>query len=487
MTIQSQRAKTASSPNQYTFDETRIIQLHDEPTHGVPISGTKITGVIYWMQRDQRVQDNWAMVYAQKMALEHKVPLMVVFCLQSSFLGATIRAFDFMLRGLEEMEQELLALNIPFKVLFGAPKDVIPPFVIEQQCNLVITDFSPLRVSREWVSELAPKLTEIEVHLTQVDAHNVVPVWVTSDKQEYAARTIRRKIHKKLKQYLVEFPPIIAHSMNDQLMKEHRLTDWKKARNSLKVDMTVGVIDWCQPGTRNGLDVLYEFIHHRLESHHKDRNDPNLDAISNLSPYYHFGQIAPARAALEIQKMTGKYKESVERHLEQLIVRRELADNFCFYNAHYDRVCGAPQWAQDTLKLHEDDEREYLYSLEELEGYQTHDDLWNAAQRQLADDGKMHGILRLYWAKKILEWTESPKRALETAIYLNDRYSIDGRDPNGFVGCIWSVCGVHDRAFKERPIYGKVRYQNYKGCARKFDVKAFVKKMRVHAVAYSPK
>ena len=251
--------------------------------------------------------------------------------------------------------------------------------------------------------------------------------------------------------------------------------------------MKVGIIKWCQPGTLHGLNQLYDFIHQRLKTHHKDRNDPNKDAISNLSPYYHFGQIAPARAALEIQKMERKHKESVERHLEQLIVRRELADNFCFYNEDYDKVCGATQWAQDTLKIHEIDEREYLYSLEQLERYQTHDDLWNAAQRQLVDDGKIHGILRLYWAKMILMWTENAKQALEFAIYLNDRYSIDGRDPNGFVGCMWSVCGVHDRAFKERPICGKVRYQNYEGCVRKFDVKAFVAKMVVKAVKYSRK
>ena len=249
--------------------------------------------------------------------------------------------------------------------------------------------------------------------------------------------------------------------------------------------MEVGIIGWCTPGPRHGLNALNSFIVDRLAVFGKNRNNPTKVALSNLSPYYHFGQLAPARAALEVQKMAGKYKESVEGYLEELIVRRELSDNFCFYNEHYDQICGASQWAQDSLDLHEDDEREYLYSLQELEAYQTHDDLWNAAQKQLVVQGKMHGFLRMYWAKKVLEWTESPKVALENTIYLNDRYSIDGRDPNGYVGCMWSICGIHDMGWKERPIFGKIRFMNYKGCKRKFDVKAFVAKMGVSTVKYT--
>jgi len=163
--------------------------------------------------------------------------------------------------------------------------------------------------------------------------------------------------------------------------------------------------------------------------------------------------------------------------LEELIVRSELADNYCFFNEQYDKLEGAYQWAQDSLTAHENDEREFVYTLNEFETYQTHDDLWNAAQKQLVHQGKMHGFLRMYWAKKILEWTQNPKEALKFAIYLNDRYSIDGRDPNGYVGCMWSICGIHDQGWKERSVFGKVRFMNYKGCKRKFDVAAFVTKM----------
>ena len=312
----------------------------------------------------------------------------------------------------------------------------------------------------------------------------MVPVWVTSPKQEYAARTIRSKIHKNLGEYLVEFPPIIKHPFNTK--KEHQPcnADWKQARAQLKVDMDVTIVKWCKPGTNAGINELYNFINKRLKIFNKERNNPTKKALSNLSPYYHFGQISAARSALEVQKYSGKYSESVGGYLEELIVRRELSDNFCFYNNNYDSIRGASNWARDTLEIHECDEREYLYSLKELEEYQTHDDIWNGAQKQLVVEGKMHGFLRMYWAKKILEWTETPSIALKYAIYLNDKYSLDGRDPNGYVGCMWSICGIHDQGWRERPIFGKIRYMNYKGCQRKFDTKAFVARMGVKAIKY---
>lgn len=158
-------------------------------------------------------------------------------------------------------------------------------------------------------------------------------------------------------------------------------------------------------------------------------------------------------------------------------MRRELADNFCFYNLeNYDSIKGTNEWAQKTLQDHAQDKREYLYTREKLEGGKTHDDLWNAAQLQLVNEGKMHGFLRMYWAKKILEWTASPEEALEVSLYLNDRFSLDGNDPNGYVGCMWSVCGVHDQGWAERPVFGKIRYMNYNGCKRKFDVTEFVRR-----------
>lgn len=174
--------------------------------------------------------------------------------------------------------------------------------------------------------------------------------------------------------------------------------------------------------------------------------------------------------------MRSRFPSSVDAFIEEAVVRRELSDNFCFYNPDYDNFNGLTNWAQTTLNAHRKDTREYLYTRSEFSQAQTHDDLWNAAQLQLIKEGKMHGFLRMYWAKKILEWTTSPEEALEIGIYLNDRFSLDGRDPNGYVGVMWSVGGIHDQGWGERTVFGKIRYMNYQGCQRKFKVPEFVAK-----------
>jgi deoxyribodipyrimidine photo-lyase len=160
--------------------------------------------------------------------------------------------------------------------------------------------------------------------------------------------------------------------------------------------------------------------------------------------------------------------------LEELIVRKELSDNYCFFNTNYDSFNGFHDWAKETLNKHRKDKRGFVYSLAEFENTNTHEDLWNAAQRELITTGKMHGYIRMYWAKKILEWSKSPEEALRISLYLNDKYELDGRDPNGYVGCAWSIGGVHDRAWTERPVYGKIRYMNRNGAARKFDVDRYI-------------
>jgi len=191
------------------------------------------------------------------------------------------------------------------------------------------------------------------------------------------------------------------------------------------------------------------------------------------------GQVSVARAVLEVRK--SKFKEGAAAFIEESVVRRELSDNFCYFNENYDKITGAASWAQETLAIHKKDKRTIKYSDDQLEYGKTKDDLWNAAQLQMLIEGKMHGFLRMYWAKKILEWTESPEKALELAIYLNDKYELDGRDPNGYVGCMWSICGIHDQGWREREIFGKIRYMNYEGCKRKFDVNSFV--MKYHRIA----
>jgi len=210
-----------------------------------------------------------------------------------------------------------------------------------------------------------------------------------------------------------------------------------------------------------------------LSHYDAQRNDPSLDGQSHLSPYLHFGQLSAQRVALEIQR-TSADKKNRDAFLEELIIRRELAENFCFYNEDYDNMKGFPQWARKSLHAHRKDKREYIYALDDFENARTHDALWNAAQVEMVKRGKMHGYMRMYWAKKIFQWTKSPEQAMEIAIELNDRYSLDGRDPNGYSGIAWSIGGVHDRAWSERPVFGKIRYMSYYGLKSKFDIKKYI-------------
>ncbi|GLH01467.1 CSON006582 protein [Gryllus bimaculatus] len=460
------RLKVASSVSDFKFNKKRIRVLSRATE--VPES---TQGVLYWMSRDQRVQDNWALLYAQKLALKNKVGLHVCFCLVPKFLDATIRHYDFLLKGLEEVAEECHSLNIQFHLFLGYAVKVLPEFVSKTNIGAVVTDFAPLRVPLQWVNEVKSKLPE-NVPFCQVDAHNIVPCWIASDKLEYGARTIRNKINTKLPEFLTGFPPVIKHP-HDASTKAP-LIDWVAANKTLEIDKTVLPVKWATPGTTAGFKTLVSFCEKRLKKFSEKRNDPTQDALSNLSPWFHFGQISVQRCILKVKEYKSKYPSSVDAFCEEAIVRRELADNFCYYNEKYDSIEGTNAWAKKTLDDHREDKRDYVYTREELDKALTHDDLWNSAQIQLVNEGKMHGFLRMYWAKKILEWTSSPEEALAVAIYLNDRYSLDGRDPNGFVGCMWSICGIHDQGWAERAIFGKIRFMNYQGCKRKFDVSAFV-------------
>jgi deoxyribodipyrimidine photo-lyase len=426
--------------------------------------------VIYWMSRDQRVEDNWGLLYAQELALESKAPLAVVFYLAPDFLGATIRQYSFMFSGLQETEKSLQKKNIPFFLLKN-PIENLPQFLKKANAGSLVTDFDPLRVKRQWKESVKEKLS---IPFYEVDAHNIVPCWIASQKQEYAARTFRPKIQRVLPDFLEEFPGLRKHPHSWQGTSTNN--NWWKTLDAMKIDRSVPEVTWVDPGAKAAKRCLKHFIQQNLADYPDARNDPTLDGQSNLSPYLHFGQISAQRVALEVGRCDAP-QQAKQAFLEELIVRRELSDNFCFYNPQYDSVEAFPNWAKKTLAEHRGDEREAVYSLEEFEQARTHDSLWNAAQMEMVKTGKMHGYMRMYWAKKILEWTRSPEEAMRIAIYLNDRYELDGRDPNGYTGIAWSIGGVHDRAWPARPVFGKIRYMSYNGAKSKFNVKVYIDKM----------
>lgn len=425
--------------------------------------------VIYWMSRDQRVRDNRALLYAQEKAHENNQNLLVCFCLVKNFLGATLRHYEFMLKGLQQLEKDLINKNIAFNLLWGDPAEEIPAFLKKNKAGLLVTDFDSLRIKIKWKNTIGKNIN-IAVH--EVDAHNIVPVWEASDKKEYAAFTIRKKITNKLDKYLVEFSQVKKQKIKPKKVKNR----WKDILKKLEIDQAIKLVNWIKPGEKEARQALKFFVDKKLNNYSRDRNDSSRDGQSNLSPYLHFGQISAQRVALEVKKSKAG-KNNKDAFLEELIIRRELADNFCYYEKNYDKFAGFPEWARKSLIKHQREKRQYLYSKKQLENAKTHDEIWNAAQIEMVKTGKMHGYMRMYWAKKILEWTKDPMTALKIAIYLNDKYELDGRDPNGYAGIAWSIGGVHDRPWGERKIYGYVRYMSADGLKRKFNIKEYIKKI----------
>lgn len=441
------------------IDTRRIFRLNNREYGNGP--------VIYWMSREQRVTDNWGLWHAQQTALERSAPLLVVFTLADAFAGATLRHYAFMLKGLKQVSERLRGLSIPFEILRGEPADSITRFCSEHGACCVICDFDPLRIKRQWFDGAASEAT---IPFIEVDGHNIVPCRVASTKREFGAYTLRPKIRRLLSEFLVDIPQIVSHPFNSD--RKFEQMDISSLLQWISPDNSVAEVSGVASGEEAAVAGLSNFIANGLDGYATRRNDPVGDGQSGLSPWLHFGQISSQRVAFAVA-MHGE-NEDTAAFLEELIVRRELSDNFCLHCKDYDSIDAAHDWARRTLEKHRKDARQYLYSRDEFECAETHDPLWNAAQRQMLRAGKMHGYLRMYWAKKILEWSEIPEEAISTAVYLNDRYSLDGRDPNGYAGIAWSVCGVHDRAWGERPVFGSIRYMSHDGCKRKFDVMSYI-------------
>ncbi len=433
--------------------------------------------VVYRMSRDQRVWDNHALLAAARYARYRNLSLAVVFCLVKSYPGATLRSIDFMLSGLAEVSVSLSKWGIPFYLFEGEPDVVLPPFLKQISCEALFSDFDPLRIKQYWTTQLSE---QIECSHYEADAHNIVPCRIASSKEEFGAYTIRPKINRLLPYYIED---LLSPEDQENLLSSVgsgsaiQLFDKNKLMQSMILDTSVGILP-LPSGEMAAHIAMTEFVSHRLNGYDIERNFPEKDHQSNLSAYLHFGQLSAQRLALEVRQSDAG-AEDKEAFLEQLIVRRELSDNYCFYNPCYDSLSGVANWAKITLSEHARDERVYLYSAEVFENGKTHDRLWNAAQTQLLLEGRIHGYMRMYWAKKILEWSETAEEALRIAIYLNDKYALDGRDPNGYVGCQWAIGGLHDRAWAERAVYGKIRYMNENGCRRKFDVEAYICQVNV--------
>lgn len=428
--------------------------------------------VLYWMQQAQRARANPALEEAVRLANERGLPVLVAFGLDERYPDANLRHFTFMLEGLAETVRRLEQRGIGFVLRRGSPPDVALEFA--SKAHILVCDRGYLRHQRRWrerVAERAP------CPVIEVEGEVVVPVEMASGRAEIGARTLRPKLHRLVDAFL-ELPQEHTPRCRADFDLEPGLDpeDPQALLEVLAIDRSVPPVRRFRGGTSEAEARLAQFLDQRLEGYAMVRNDPGRAAASELSPWLHFGQISPVAVALAVRESGAGSPQDRAAFLEQLVVRRELSCNFTWYVDAYDRFSGLPGWAQRTLLAHADDPRPVIYDVGELEAAETQDPVWNAAMREMRETGYMHGYMRMYWGKKILEWSRTPAEAFATALWLDNRWFLDGRDPNGYAGVAWCF-GLHDRPWPERPVFGQVRAMTAAGLARKFDIEAYMRRV----------
>jgi deoxyribodipyrimidine photo-lyase len=421
--------------------------------------------VLYWMQQSQRSYCNHALEYAVQAANHSRQPLLVVFGLTETYPDANWRHYAFMLEGLQDVWRRLTDRGIAFQIIMGDPARAA--LKAARQASLLVCDRGYLRHQRQWrhvVAHSAP------CPVIQVESDVLIPVEAVSVKAEYAARTIRPKIQKLLPLYLRALRPLKLKQKDPDLAAP---ADISAIFRRLRIDRSIAPVSAFLSGSHaNARRMLKRFTTHNLMNYDRDRNHPSIGVGSMMSPYLHFGHIAPLEIALAVQKADAPPGAKAAL-LEELIIRRELAVNYVFCCPDYDGYIGLPQWSRKSLSEHRRDRRDPVYTPTELEAAATDDPYWNAAMLEMKHTGFMHSYMRMYWGKKILQWRPNPEDAFNLTLKLNNKYFLDGRDPNSYAGVGW-IYGLHDQAWKERPIFGKVRYMARKGLERKFDMQAYV-------------
>lgn len=429
--------------------------------------------VLYWMQQSQRSEYNHALEYAIEQANELKLPVHVIFGLTDNYPEANLRHYTFMLEGLRETQAVLAKRGIAMAVRKGEPASVA--IEAARDAALVICDRGYLRHQKKWrgqVGEAAP------CRVVQIESDVVVPIRAVSDKREVAARTIRPKIHKQLGKFLVEMTETKVERRSAPVeMAGIDLSDLEATLKLLKIDRSVKPVTRFFAGGLSAAKARFAAFMQNKLGHYKDnRNQPQTEYVSHMSPYLHFGQISPVYLALRIWRQRPNLRPDAEAFFEELVVRRELSMNFVEFTDDYDSITCLPGWARKTLNDHRGDAREHIYSAVGLERAATHDRYWNAAFLEAKRTGYMHSHMRMYWAKQILRWSRSPEEAFDITLAIMNKYFLDGRDANSYSGVAW-VFGNHDRPFYGREIFGTVRSMTASGLERKADMDAYIAKV----------
>jgi deoxyribodipyrimidine photo-lyase len=429
--------------------------------------------VVYWMQRAQRALDNPALDVAVQAANVLKLPCVIFFAPVPFYPHANLRHYAFLQQGIADIAEMAEKHGVGF-VLRRFPDHSLIKFCDEVKAALVVGDENPLRETREW-REIAAK--RLKVPLWTVDADVIVPTKLLR-KQQYAARIIRPRLKAHFEEFLVPCANSKARTLW-RMPRELQHLDWREIADiteGWQLDRSVKPVDSFRGGTKEALRLLDEFVSHKLAHYPERHSDATQDGTARLSPYLHFGHIGPHTVALAVENANAP-RAAKDDFLDQLITWRELAINMVHFNPMYDSIECGENWAHNTLAEHTHDPRPILYTSKQLEHAETYDELWNAAQLQMVHAGWMHNYLRMYWAKKILEWSKTPQLAYKTAVYLNDKYFLDGRDPNGYAGIAWSIVGKFDRPWFPRPIFGTVRYMARSGAEKKFNVEKYIAQM----------
>ncbi len=426
--------------------------------------------VLYWMQASQRTAGNDALELAIERANELGLPLVVGFGLTENYPEANARHFAFLLEGLSETAREVEQKGAAFVLRKGGPAEVATDLACE--AAELVTDRGYLRHQVEWRRKVAGA---IGCRLTQVETDVVVPVEVASDHEEYAARTLRKKHQSHWEDYLQPTPAGRLDRRDPPRLSGESLDRPADLLGTLDVDRSVPPSEVYRGGTSEAMRRLRAFTTDGLRRYAEERNDPSLGIESHMSSYLHFGQVSPVAVALAVREADAP-REAKDAYLEELLIRRELAMNFARFNRRYDRYAALPGWARATLRAHRDDRRERTYTRKQLEAGRTHDPYWNAAMTEMRLTGKMHNYMRMYWGKKILEWTPTPAGAFRRLLAMNNKYFLDGRDPASYANVAW-IFGKHDRPWAEREVFGTVRFMSAGGLERKFDIDAYVRAM----------
>ena len=447
----------------------RVTQLSDEPVN------KDARYVLYWMQMYKRVDNNHALKFAIERANELKLPLVVYEGLKFYYPWASDRLHTFILEGVEEKTKEFEKLGIRYVFYLQAnahsPKQTVAR--LAKEAALIVTDDFPCFIIPEHNRRIAEK---VNVPVLAVDSNGIIPM-SRFEKEEYGAYTIRPKINRILSDYLVPFEearvkvraPDLTVDCPETIVTSENIAELVAG---CTIDHTLARSEHYHGGTANGRERLKKFVRDILPDYETSRNKPDRDGSSRLSSYLHFGFLSALEIALAVMDADGP-QSAKDAYLEELIVRRELSYNLTSFNKNYDSLQALPEWVHKTMREHADDERQFIYSLEDLENGETHDELWNASQREMVRTGEMHNYVRMLWGKNVIAWTRSYEEAFEILVHLNNKYCLDGRNPNSYAGILWCL-GKHDRPWMERPVFGTRRYMTSGSTGKKFNSKKYI-------------